>query len=100
MTDASAAELVRDLDEAIAILERAGDTQWTSWLKHDRPLIAAGDAHGLEHLLGAYGGMGSFNDFWLRDPAEGERLEVLRNDIYTKARDLLREAQRDQPQTP
>lgn len=73
------ARLLSNLDEAIGLLRDAGETHWRSWLERDRERIAKGDPHGLESLLRAYGGMGSFNDLVLAQPdAEPTRVDFLR----------------------
>jgi Domain of unknown function (DUF6966) len=59
-------EAVEDvLDETIGLLERYGEDQWAAWPRTSRRRLAAGDAYGLDHLLQAFGGMGSFNDLAL-----------------------------------
>jgi len=98
------ADLLQALDEAISILATVGEQHWHSWLEHDRDRVANGDAYGLEHLLAAFGGMGSFNDLVL-SPANGhagtdeelrvmdDRLYSLRDQIWTDCRSLQRELQ-------
>ncbi|MCG6566896.1 hypothetical protein [Tessaracoccus sp. ZS01] len=101
MTDGIDA-LVRALDEAISLLQSFGETHWSRWLDGDCRRIVGRDAYGLEHLLQAYGGMGSFNDLVLhrangQDGDEealrvaNDRLWDLRDDIYAKAKRLLHE---------
>jgi hypothetical protein len=90
--------LIADLDEAIDLLQAAGETHWLKWLRNSRDQIALGDPHGLDHLLGAFGGMGSFNDLVLRQPnAAGtpdelqradDRLWDLRESIWRKSSEL------------
>jgi hypothetical protein len=73
------AQLLADLDEAIALLRDAGETHWSSWLERDRERIGRGDPYGLDSLLRAFGGMGSFNDLVLAQPdAEPSRAGFLR----------------------
>lgn len=59
-------ELVRQLIEHVAatsdILETFGFDFWSSWLREDIIRIRRFDVSGLEHLLSAFGGMGSIND--------------------------------------
>lgn len=90
--------LLKDLDEAIGLLEQAGEVRWRTWLAEGRAEIAARDAHGLDRLLGAFGGMGSFNDLVLRQPNStssadflsqaDHRLWELRDSIWHACRDL------------
>ena len=69
--DRRVARLLADLDEAIGVLRDAGETHWKSWLERDRKRIAVGDPYGLESLLRAFGGMGSFNNLVLTQPDAG-----------------------------
>ena len=72
-------ELLADLDEAIGVLSDAGETRWKSWLERDRARIAAGDPYGVDSLLRAFGGMGSFNDLVLAQPdADPSQVDLLR----------------------
>jgi hypothetical protein len=84
------------LDETIGLLERYGEDRWAAWLRTSRRRLAAGDAYGLDHLLQAFGGMGSFNDLalmrvnghWIDPAQEGEFNDLLvrlRSDIWTEA---------------
>lgn len=98
------ADLIRALDDAIRILTTAGEEHWRSWLERDRRLVAEGDAYGVEHLMNAFGGMGSFNDLMLT-AANGhsgtdqelcemdDRLHELRDQIWTACRSLQRDLQ-------
>lgn len=97
-------DLFQALDEAIGILSAAGEQHWRDWLECDRERITHGDAYGLEHLLAAFGGMGSFNDLVLSPAnqhtgtdlelsAMDERLYELRDQIWTRCRSLQHEPQ-------
>jgi hypothetical protein len=99
--DARVERLLADLDEAISLLEKAGETHWLAWLQRGRSEVAQGDAHGLERLLGGFGGMGSFNDLVLTQPnasaprdflrEANDRLWDLRQSIWQTAQDLKHE---------
>jgi hypothetical protein len=64
-------------------------------------LIRKGDIHGIQHLLSAYGGMGSFDDLFL-SPENGtqisasevsdvdERLKRLSSEAFRLAREIER----------
>ncbi len=57
----------------------------------------AGDANGLRYLLGAYGGMGSFNDVMVYARSGGyqdREFDRLRDSIYSDAKSLLRDFDR------
>lgn len=92
-------DLIAALDEAVTLLRAYGVEGWAAWLEDDRRRIAEGDHDGLDHLLSAFGGMGSLNDVelhWWRDDRHDEvvrddvlrdddRLNELRTRIYTDA---------------
>ncbi len=55
-------ELLEVLDEIIRLLEADGEQHWSKWMRQSRARLLDSDYSGIEHLLSAYGGMGSFND--------------------------------------
>ena len=67
------ARLLATLDDAAALLVEHGEHEWAAWLQGDRRRIAQGDFAGLDHLLAAFGGMGSLNDL-VFDPRNGNAL--------------------------
>jgi hypothetical protein len=90
------------LDEASELLSAHGAMQWADWLSKDARLIRSSDFYGIEHLLSAFGGMGSFNDVVLCSASDGgnparmliaenDQLSVLRTSIYDTAKKLARE---------
>jgi len=95
--------LAQLLDEAANLLHAYGVGNWTAWLKTDAERIRRSDFYGVEHLLSAFGGMGSLNDVVLvrSDAPHGVRtasidnalFESLRTEIYTQAAKLAREEQ-------
>lgn len=92
-------DLLRTLDDLLTLLRAHGEIRWTDWLDRDRRLISEGHPDAVDHLLAAYGGMGSFTDFTLHR-ANGhiiddhkarpinDRLRTLRSAVYTKAMTL------------
>ncbi|MDP7281080.1 MAG: hypothetical protein QGG39_14530 [Candidatus Poribacteria bacterium] len=50
------------LDQIIDSLEEDGESHWLEYMTTTRKLLLKADRSGIEYLLGAYGGMGSFND--------------------------------------
>jgi hypothetical protein len=58
-------KLISLLDKAIALLRRHGISHWADWLEKDKGLLEKSDYYGIEHLLSAFGGMGSFNDLYI-----------------------------------
>ncbi len=55
-------DLVDALVETVALLRRYDVSWWADWLDRDRVHVQRGDAYGLDHILQAFGGMGSLND--------------------------------------
>jgi hypothetical protein len=94
------ARLEADLHELIALLDTYNEKQWSGWFSESLQHIQADDAYGLEHLLRAYGGTGSFNDLVI-DPnghpidadtdAVNRQLRALAETINLRASALLRE---------
>jgi hypothetical protein len=55
------------LYDLVDLLSAGEHHDWTAWLSTARRRIAGGDRRGLDHLLQAYGGRGSFNDVQVAD---------------------------------
>ncbi|MEZ9426584.1 DUF6966 domain-containing protein [Vibrio lentus] len=60
-------ELLEVLDKLIQMLDADGQIHWSDWMSKARKLILESDFGGVEKVLGAYGGMGSFNDTYLKN---------------------------------
>lgn len=58
-------QLIDVLDQLATVLESDGDTHWSQWIRKARAHVMNSDYYGIEYLLSAYGGMGSFNDLIL-----------------------------------
>ena len=56
--------VLRDL---IGTLDAHGETFWRNWMAKSLKDLEAKKLQGAKHLLGAYGGMGSFNDLYIPD---------------------------------
>src|ERR1044071_4058037 len=91
--------LIGLLREAETLLRSHGVDYWAEWLARDAAQIEADEFEGVEDLLGAFGGMGSFNDLVLysgngHNMREGDvaavnrHLDELRSDIYATAKQL------------
>lgn len=100
--DAQLAGLAANLGEAIALLTKYGETHWVAWLTRDRVGLLAHDWDAFDHLLNAFGGMGSFNDLLIlaanghdvrpdEEKTINERLWDLRELIWTSATSLRSE---------
>lgn len=88
------------LDEGITLLHQHGESRWARWMRTVRAEVQMHDAHGLQRLLQAYGGMGSFNDVVLthlnghqidtkQERTANERLDALRSSMHSEATALL-----------
>jgi len=87
-------ELLSALEQTIALLRGSGQLQWAERLEKDRSLIQGDDFYGVEHLLQAFGGMGSFNDLVLQPASKNAELKWLSNRIYDIANALRRDRDR------
>ncbi|MFN3791725.1 DUF6966 domain-containing protein [Massilia sp.] len=56
-------ELIHVLAELAGLLESDGEQHWRAWMLRAKARLENSDYSGIEYLLSAYGGMGSFNDF-------------------------------------
>ncbi len=105
MIDAEVQELAKSLEYASDFLLKYGVPSWASWLAKDARLVRNGDYYGVEHLLSAFGGMGSLNDLVLH-PTNGhlipeadvgrvnKELQAMLGDISGRARKLARKTGR------
>ena len=95
------AALCAVLRELVALLDADGDTHWRDWMTYSLTQLETNDLRGASHLLGAYGGMGSFNDliigqrmvdaqFSWAEGASGanDKLDGLRSRAYELADEL------------
>ncbi len=94
MASESVSALLPILDELIALLRESDQKHWAAWLEKDRGLVADGDFYGVEHLLRAFGGMGSFNDVVLGEAERDARLDALRGALYDCAASVRRARER------
>ena len=90
-------ELLRTIHRLMNLLEELGEAHWYRWMEKSRDLLVTKSTKAaVDHLLGAYGGMGSFNDLVTGLGGEGEgwqpgakenndRLDALRSEAYDLA---------------
>ncbi len=88
--------LLVNVERARDLLAGVGVTRWADWMDAVLRELLAHDAHGLDRLLSAFGGMGSINDFVITT-MNGHRVEgakmaavnqefgALRSDMYADA---------------
>lgn len=92
-------ELLLTLDDLASLLRRHGEPHWSAWLEGDARRLRNGDRGALDHLLSAFGGMGSLNDLILSpvnghaiDEEDVERVNAelrrLASRLFTLAREL------------
>jgi hypothetical protein len=97
--------LATKLEDAAAFLRGHMVDNWADWLSKDAALIRSRDFYGVEHLLSAFGGMGSLNDIGLEQPspinpnvfiasADDFRIQSLLTEIHALATKLSREEHR------
>jgi hypothetical protein len=95
-SDQQMVELKSSLDQTVALLEEHGETHWRGWFETCQRELVADHAAALGHILGAFGGMGSFNDLLIcgenghvvepeLEQAVNDRLRRLRTAIWTSA---------------
>lgn len=67
-------QLINLLEDAVQLLQSHGINHWADWLSEDITDLKKNDLRGIEHLLSAYGGMGSLNDvvIW---PENGDKIQ-------------------------
>lgn len=81
-------EVLRELSELLVALDHP---HWAAWMRESERRLSNGDGSGILHLLGAFGGMGSFNDLRLGGD-HGRRVEQLRSEAWQLAEDIRKEA--------
>ena len=72
-------QLIEALDELIDLLASDGETHWKKWMSGAKNRIERRDAGGLDRILSAYGGMGSFNDLVLGQSTVGGKFPLKPN---------------------
>lgn len=79
------AKQISTLDHLGEELGRLGHDHWATRLAESVRRLRSSDLSGVQHRLGAYGGMGSFNDLIL-----SESVRQLRSDAYDLAHAIER----------
>ena len=92
-TDGSdrSARLLANVEQTRELLARVGEGHWESWMGAARRELIAHDAHSLDRLLGAFGGMGSFNDLVVH-PINGHNVTDAEAKAVNIELDRLRDA--------
>ena len=86
-------KLVRLLDDLAALLRSHGEVHWGKWMAEAGQRLSRSDFSGIQKLLAAYGGLGSFNDLVLQRegkmPAKAnDRLKEMRSQAYSLAQEI------------
>ena len=100
--DPKTSKLLSLLDQTIGLLDRCKEAHWSRWLDNVRKQIESRDFSGITALLGAFGGMGSFNDLVIHPrnghniedeavAAVNEKLDGLRGSVFEVADEIKRE---------
>lgn len=91
--------LLQVLSETIVLLEKYDVPHWAQWFRKDTQTFSASPRDTVEHILKAFGGMGSFNDLYIcsenghsvskaEEPAANRELQRLRDEIYKLSTNL------------
>ena len=74
-TAALADQLIGAATELAEFLRSFGEDGWADWVDRDVARIRAGDRYGVDHLLTAFGGMGSLSDLLIH-PVNGYDVQM------------------------
>ncbi|WP_374955519.1 DUF6966 domain-containing protein [Vibrio chagasii] len=75
------------------MLEEDDQENWSGWMSQARKWILESDHSGIEKVLGAYGGMGSFNDTYLsKVTRQNENFSKLRTRAWELATEIMHES--------
>ena len=85
--DQAVESLVKVVQETSDFLQSFNEKHWSSWLAKNAELIRKLDFGGVEHLLSAFGGMGSINDLVI-SPINSHQIE---ENKVSEANERLRE---------
>lgn len=100
--DIRLARLIENLSEAATLLRDHGETHWLTWATTCCRELRTYDAAAFDHVLGAFGGMGSLNDLLIlrfnghlvepeQESAVNHRLSGLRTAIWSDATALRKD---------
>jgi hypothetical protein len=97
-------ELLVVLTKLVTLLSSDGERNWSAWMLRAKTRLENSDFSGVEYLLSAYGGMGSFSDFVAgQDMVSGhfawkpgyvalnDELDALRSQAWSLAMDIKRD---------
>ncbi|MFT7559498.1 MAG: hypothetical protein ACI93R_001409 [Flavobacteriales bacterium] len=89
MLATTSSELIDTLAQLIDILDRDGKTHWSQWMRVAKKRIEESDLYGVDKVLAAYGGIGTFNETYLsKSSKEKENFSRLQGKVWMLARDI------------
>ena len=80
------------LSEMIVLLDKGGHNHWSKWFQLAKKYYVEGiPEKSFKKVLGAYGGMGSFNDvFWDLSKSDFDRLEYIKGEVWKLSKQELK----------
>jgi len=87
-------DMTKNLGELAELLTTAGETRWRKFVVDCRSKIESGNYHGVERLLGSYGGMGSLNDVCGSSDLNHSALQDALGRVYDLATSIRRSRDR------
>lgn len=71
--------------EMVMVLDENKAEEWGTYFAKALEKLSYEDVSGAKDILGAYGGMGSFNDFGLQDPKAEIKRQKISSEMYIMA---------------
>lgn len=85
-------EIERVLNELITLLNEDNKKNWAEWFLKAKKLLSENIESSISKILGAYGGMGSFNDTYLtKITRKNENFSSLRTQLWELAMEVKTE---------
>lgn len=89
-------KLAKTLERLIFLLREDEQYEWAKWMTQAHNWINNSDFSGIEKVLSAYGGMGSFNDTYIRhNLRKNNEFDRLRSRAWELACEISHEAEID-----
>jgi len=89
-------EIERVLDNLISLLIEDNQKNWAEWFLRAKNLLSKDLDSSISKILGAYGGMGSFNDTYLSKITRyNENFSALRTQLWELAMEIKTELRKN-----
>ena len=89
-------EIDKALDQLIIMLKDDKQDNWAEWFLNAKDLLSEDIESSVSKILGAYGGMGSFNDTYLtKITRDNENFSKLRNHLWELATEVKTELRKN-----